>query len=74
MAEDRNDEGHVGLPVMCRRLGRTRTVAEHLSCPYCFGGEGEVTSGDRACFCDFDPDSDAVVFGFPETFGHLARG
>lgn len=49
----------------CPRLGAPRTVAEHLDCPYCHGRAADVEGGDRACFCDYDPKRDPVVYGFP---------
>lgn len=74
MADERKGGAPEGDLVTCCRLGTSRTVAEHLSCPYCFGAAGEVASGDRSRFCDFDPDHDATIFGFPQGVGHLARG
>jgi hypothetical protein len=53
--------------VVCRRLSVERDVAEHLSCPYCFGKAADVETGDRQKFCDFKPGEDPVCFGFPET-------
>jgi len=52
--------------VRCVRVDAARTVAEHLACPYCFGTRRAVAAGERARFCDYDPDRDPVVFGFPD--------
>lgn len=53
------------VAVHCPRLGCQRTVAEHRTCPYCFGGDLEVAWGDHALFCDYRPNTDATHFGFP---------
>jgi hypothetical protein len=53
-------------PVMfCRRLQRTLLIADHKTCPYCFGDEQDVRSGDYARFCDFKRGEDPVNLGFP---------
>lgn len=50
----------------CRRIERSVPVGEHLACPYCFGDEADVKSGDYQRFCDFRPGVDPVNFGFPK--------
>jgi len=61
-------------PVPCRRLDATRTVAEHLECPYCFGRADDVQPAQWERFCDFDAQVDPICFGFPSTHGRLSRG
>ncbi len=64
--------GPPGPGVPCRRVVSVKGVAEHRRCPYCFGSDEDVASGDHRRFCDFDPDADAMIFGFPEPHGrHL---
>jgi len=46
------------------------TATQHKDCPYCFGGETAIGSGDHAKFCDFKPGKDPIVFGFPTDRGH----
>jgi hypothetical protein len=58
----------------CPRVGSARGADEHLACPYCFGREAEVGTGERAKFCDYEPGVDPVCFGFPENCGTLVRG
>lgn len=53
------------VEVHCKRTGMKLPQAEHESCPYCFGREGEVASGKHERFCDFVPGRDPVHFGFP---------
>lgn len=52
--------------VWCRRYERELPVEEHNKCPYCFGRNGEVESGDHDKFCDYHPGKDPKHFGFPE--------
>ncbi len=54
------------LTVFCRRLRIRRAIPDHLACPYCFGSAGDVKTGVRARFCDFQPGVDPIVFGFPD--------
>jgi hypothetical protein len=49
----------------CRRTGEWREPAEHLRCPYCFGGEPDVRRGLYGRFCGFRERRDPVCFGFP---------
>ena len=53
--------------VQCRRIHLPLPVSEHKSCPYCFGKEADVKSGDHETFCDFKEGKDPINFGFPET-------
>jgi len=53
--------------VFCRRIKLPLAVAEHASCPYCFGKEADVKTGDHEKFCDFQEGKDPICFGFPET-------
>lgn len=53
--------------VFCRRIKLALPVAEHKCCPYCFGVESDVKSGDHERFCDFQEGKDPINFGFPET-------
>ncbi len=55
--------------VPCRRVQRTFRPEEHRDCPYCFGTEADVKSGEHAKFCDFHPGEDPICFGFPQNFG-----
>ncbi len=52
--------------VHCVRLNQARTASEHRDCPYCYGKNAEVQSGDRSHFCDYQPGKDPIQFGFPE--------
>ena len=45
-----------------------------VQCPYCFGGDKEVATGDHEKFCDFEPGKDPVSFGFPKDSERLTRG
>jgi hypothetical protein len=53
--------------VFCRRVKVALPIAEHKSCPYCFGKESDIKSGDHDKFCDFQEGKDPICFGFPET-------
>ena len=53
--------------VHCRRIDLPIPVAEHASCPYCFGKEADIRTGDHAKFCDFQEGKDPICFGFPWT-------
>jgi hypothetical protein len=50
--------------VECRRLHLPLAVSEHASCPYCFGKEPEIKTGDHSKFCDFEEGKDPICFGF----------
>jgi hypothetical protein len=52
--------------VFCRRIKLPLPVAEHASCPYCFGKESDVKTGEHERFCDFQEGKDPICFGFPE--------
>ncbi len=56
-------------PVYCRRTEQELPVGEHQRCPYCYGQEGEIVSGEHKTFCDFRPGVDPIHFGFPEDAG-----
>ena len=56
--------------VHCRRVQAVFTSAEHKDCPYCFGAEAAIQTGDHRKFCDFKPGEDPICFGFPEDRGH----
>jgi hypothetical protein len=51
--------------VHCRRIDRKLPPEEHADCPYCYGKK-KVEGGEHAEFCDFEPDKDPIVFGFPK--------
>jgi hypothetical protein len=51
--------------VPCHRTGQLFDLTEHERCPYCYGAQKDVATGDHGEFCDFDPDRDPVGFGFP---------
>ena len=51
--------------VLCRRIGLPMPLSEHLSCPYRFGTEDDVKSGDYERFCDFQAGADPICFGDP---------
>lgn len=53
--------------VFCRRIRMPLTVADHRSCPYCFGEAKDVSTGDHSKFCDFEEGKDPICFGFPWT-------
>lgn len=66
---------HPPKPVYCVRNHTSKATEEHLSCPYCFGRKREVIeAGERKLFCDFDPDRDPIVFGFPDGSTRNANG
>jgi len=56
--------------IQCRRVDAEYTAAQHKNCPYCFGGETAIGTGDHGKFCDFKPGEDPIVFGFPDDRGH----
>jgi hypothetical protein len=60
--------------VYCRRIDRLQTVEEHKGCPYCFGRRAEIQQGEHDSFCDFEPGTDPIVFGFPPDIGRMAKG
>jgi hypothetical protein len=60
--------------IRCRRVDAVYSVEEHRSCPYCFGKESEIATGDHTKFCDFKPGVDPIRFGFPDGFGRLRDG
>jgi hypothetical protein len=60
--------------VHCHRTGREFDLGKHLACPYCYGDEKEVASGEHERFCDFKPGGDPVSFGFPGSSSRLDRG
>lgn len=51
--------------VYCRRIDLPIPVAEHATCPYCFGKEADIRTGDHERFCDFQEGKDPICFGFP---------
>ncbi len=53
--------------VFCRRIKLPMSMAEHKSCPYCFGKESDIKTGEHGKFCDFEEGKDPIHFGFPET-------
>lgn len=60
--------------IPCKRTGESFDPKIHLRCPYCFGGEAEVRSGEREGFCDFNPEKDPVSFGFPRDSSRAQHG
>ena len=59
--------------IHCRRLDRPLPLSEHRDCPYCFGKEADIKTGDHRRFCDYKPGEDPINFGFPDTFGRYAK-
>lgn len=60
--------------VHCHRTGREFELDVHKGCPYCYGDEEKIASGDHEQFCDFKPGVDPVSFGFPGTSSRNERG
>ncbi len=60
--------------VYCVRNLVAKPPEEHLECPYCFGLRAQILCGNRSDFCDFDPGSDPVSFGFPEQASRFDKG
>ena len=60
--------------VYCRRLQHTLPVAEHVDCPYCFGGKAKVEGGRHPDFCDYDASKDPINFGFPPDSSRNVQG
>ncbi len=60
--------------VQCRRTGQDYDCDTHVRCPYCFGVEKDVATGEHEQFCDFDPEQDPVSFGFPMESERVQRG
>jgi hypothetical protein len=58
----------------CRRTNQDYDVEKHTQCPYCFGEEKDVATGDYEAFCDFQPGKDPVSFGFPENTARNRHG
>jgi len=50
----------------CRRTGQEYDTCTHKQCPYCFGEERDIESGEYENFCDFQEGEDPVSFGFPD--------
>lgn len=65
--KDKKAESVVPLDklVKCRRTGREFNLGEHQKCPYCYGTDRDIATGDHSKFCDFKPGEDPVCFGFP---------
>jgi hypothetical protein len=61
--------------VYCVRNQIMKDAGEHLQCPYCHGRVREVVEqGERGDFCDYDPATDPMSFGFPQDSTRNARG
>jgi hypothetical protein len=60
--------------IRCRRTDQDYNCTEHKRCPYCYGSEAEVRSGDHQTFCDYDPERDPINFGFPTNSSRDIRG
>ena len=61
--------------VFCVRNERMKAAKGHLECPYCYAKAlEEIESGERARFCDFDPEKDPTSFGFPEGTSRNLKG
>ncbi len=58
----------------CRRTGEAYDTCTHAQCPYCFGEERDVATGDYTKFCDFRKGEDAISFGFPDDSSRHQRG
>lgn len=71
---NRHDESKRLKVVHCRRTGQEYDVGIHKQCPYCFGEDRDIATGDHEKFCDFCPGEDPVNFGFPEHNERLRRG
>ena len=75
MAKPRNKKQEPQLRMLnCRRTGQDYCLDEHARCPYCFGSQKDLESGEHEKFCDFEPGKDPVSFGFPEDSSRLRRG
>jgi hypothetical protein len=72
-ADDRTDLPMVKR-VHCHRTGRDFELDVHKGCPYCYGDEDEIATGEHGKFCDFKPGVDPVSFGFPTDDSRHARG
>jgi hypothetical protein len=53
--------------VFCRRVKVALPITDHQGCPYCFGKDSDIKTGDHEKFCDFQEGKDPICFGFPET-------
>jgi len=60
--------------LLCRRTGRWLALEEHARCPYCYGREAGLATGQHERFCDFVPGRDPVHFGFPPDTSREQRG
>ena len=67
-------EARTPTRIQCKRTGRLYTADEHGRCPYCFGSDRAIESGDREAFCDFRPGVDPVSFGFPPDGQRMQHG
>jgi hypothetical protein len=50
----------------CVRTGQLYDSSVHAACPYCFGSQADLSTGDRSRFCGFEPGRDPLNFGFPD--------
>lgn len=66
---DPGAETHPEGLVRCRRVDAVYSALEHAQCPYCYGSEAQIATGDHSKFCDFRPGQDPVCFGFPDDKG-----
>ena len=60
--------------VNCHRTGREFELDFHKGCPYCYGDEEQIATGDHSKFCDYKPGVDPVMFGFPGNDSRRTRG
>ncbi len=59
--------------IRCRRVDAFYSPEEHARCPYCYGKESDVSTGEHGRFCDFKPGEDPINFGFPTDRGRYAH-
>jgi Zn finger protein HypA/HybF involved in hydrogenase expression len=65
MSKPESELSEAPAEVYCRRVQRPLPTAEHASCPYCFGQEADIRTGEHEKFCDYTEGKDPINFGFP---------
>ncbi len=58
---------------LCARTGQAYDASVHAACPYCFGSQEALSTGDRSRFCGYEPGRDPLNFGFPPDSARNAR-
>ena len=74
---DRSDDPTLPMAekrVFCKRIGRDLPVVEHHDCPYCFGSQDAIATGEHGEFCDFRRGVDPVSFGLRDDDARHLRG